>query len=135
MRFSERNGFAQIHAVPITSRLEASEELRGVVVNTALDSGFKPDRVRELLCRMLQKRPDSNNWSPGNVESEVRVSHPKSSCAVRPGIYALPGQAHRSPSGVGPRACQPASLERRGVRGGQQAGPNRMGDRCPTHKI
>ncbi|MGT0191453.1 AbiJ-NTD4 domain-containing protein [Burkholderia pyrrocinia] len=72
MKFSERNGFAQIHAAPITSRLEASEELRGVVVNTALDSGFKPDKLRELLCRMLQKRPDSNNWSPGNVESEVR---------------------------------------------------------------
>jgi len=72
MKFSERNGFAQIHAVPITSRLEASEELRGVVVNTALDSGFKPDKLRELLCRMLQKRPDSNNWSAGNVESEVR---------------------------------------------------------------
>ncbi|WGS54425.1 hypothetical protein LFL96_25775 [Paraburkholderia sp. D15] len=72
MKFSERNGFAQIHAAPITARLEASKELRGVVVNSALDSGFKHDKLRELLCRMLQKRPDSNNWSPGNVESEVR---------------------------------------------------------------
>lgn len=72
MRFSERNGFSQIYTAPITSRLEASDEFRGVVVNTALDSGLKPDKLRDLLCRMLQKRPDSNNWSPGNIESEVR---------------------------------------------------------------
>ncbi|VVE50710.1 AbiJ-NTD4 domain-containing protein [Pandoraea cepalis] len=72
MRFSERNGFAPVRAAPITSRLEASEELRSVAVNTALESGVKPDKLRELLCRMLQKRPDPNNWSAGNVETEAR---------------------------------------------------------------
>lgn len=71
MKFSERNGFNQVHAVPIISRMEASEELRGVVVNTAFSSGMMPGKLREILCRMLQKRPDSNNWSDGNIRSEI----------------------------------------------------------------
>lgn len=72
MRFSERNGYAQVHAVPVVVRLEASEELRAVVINAAIDCGLKPGDLRQLLCRLLQKRPDSNNWSDGNVEREVR---------------------------------------------------------------
>jgi len=72
MKFSERNGYAQIHAAPIVSRLEASEELRAVAINSAMDCGVKPDGLRQLLCRLLQKRPDASNWSAGNVEREVR---------------------------------------------------------------
>ncbi|MBF6989309.1 AbiJ-NTD4 domain-containing protein [Cupriavidus sp. IK-TO18] len=72
MRFSERNGYAQVHAVPVIVRREASDELRAVVINAAVDCGMKPDGLRQLLCRLLQKRPDSNNWSEGNVEREVR---------------------------------------------------------------
>ncbi|WP_298018154.1 AbiJ-NTD4 domain-containing protein [uncultured Castellaniella sp.] len=73
MRFSERNGFDAVHAAPIVARLEASEELRAVVINTALVCGVKPDRLREMLCRLLQKRPDPQNWSAGNVEQESRM--------------------------------------------------------------
>lgn len=73
MRFSERNGFAQVHAAPIVARLEASDELRAVIVNTALECRVKPDRLREMLCRLLQKRPDPQNWSESNVERESRM--------------------------------------------------------------
>lgn len=73
MKFSEKFGFAQVHAVPIVARLEASEELRAVVINTALDCGLKTDKLRELLCRLLQRRADPQNWSQGNVERESRM--------------------------------------------------------------
>jgi hypothetical protein len=73
MKFSERNGFNEVHAMPIVTRLEAPEELRGVVVNTALDCGMKAQKLREIVCRILQRRADANNWSDGNIEGEVRT--------------------------------------------------------------
>lgn len=30
-----------------------------------------PGLIREVLCKVLLKRPDPNNWSPGNIKNEV----------------------------------------------------------------
>lgn len=73
MRFSERNSFNVLHAIPIVTRLEASPELRGVLVNTALECGYNYKRLREVVCQALQKRPDiEHNWGDLNIEHEVR---------------------------------------------------------------
>jgi hypothetical protein len=72
MRFSERNGFDEVHAVPIVARLEASDELRAVIISTAIDCRLKREKLREAVCNLLQKRSDSNNWSDGNIEREAR---------------------------------------------------------------
>lgn len=73
MKFSERNGFNILHAVPIVARQEASLELRGVLINTALECGFHHNKLREVVCQVLQKRADTeHNWGNQNIEQEVR---------------------------------------------------------------
>lgn len=73
MRFSERNNFNVLHAVPIVARMEASPELRGVLINAALECGFSRKKLREVICQVLQKRPDiDHNWGDSNIEQEVR---------------------------------------------------------------
>lgn len=34
-------------------------------------AGMSPGCMRDTVCEVLLKRPDPNNWSPGNIESEV----------------------------------------------------------------
>ena len=34
-------------------------------------SGMGPGSMRDAVCEVLLKRPDPNNWSPGNIENEV----------------------------------------------------------------
>ena len=70
--FSERNG-CQPQNAEIAIRQEAPEEMRGVVVDLAYESGLGPKELRTLVCRLLRRREDPNNWSPyPNVDWEIR---------------------------------------------------------------
>lgn len=71
-RFSERHGY-QPDDAEVTVRLEAPDELRGVIVDLAYESGLGPHAMRSLVCRVLRSREDPNNWSAfPNVDGEVR---------------------------------------------------------------
>jgi hypothetical protein len=70
--FSKRQGFRQVHETPITVRDDAPYDLRGVVVQLAYVCGFRPSTLRSLVCRVLRKRQDDNNWSEyPNIDGEV----------------------------------------------------------------
>lgn len=71
-RFSKRYGYHQPNGIEICVRQDAPYELRGVVVQLAYECGFRPSSLRTLLCRVLRKRPDPNNWSEyPNIDYEV----------------------------------------------------------------
>lgn len=71
-RFSDRYGY-QPDDVEITVRLNAPDELRDIIVDIAYESGLRPRTLRTIVCRLLRKREDSNNWSEfPNVDNEVR---------------------------------------------------------------
>ncbi len=70
--FSRRHGFTPPDA-EITVRDDAPEELRGVLVDLAYESGMIPGEVRSVVCRTLRRREDPDNWSPfPNIDREVR---------------------------------------------------------------
>jgi hypothetical protein len=69
--FSKRHGLASEDA-PITIRHEAPNWLRTYVVAEAEAANLNIDEQRKMVCRMLYESPDPGNWSPGNVENEVR---------------------------------------------------------------
>lgn len=72
-RFSDRFGY-QPDDVEITVRLDAPDELRDVIVDIAYESGLTPHTLRPIVCRLLRKREDTNNWSAfPNVDNEVRM--------------------------------------------------------------
>lgn len=72
-RFSERLGLASSTTVPITVRDDAPHEFRGVLVDIAYECGFRPKTLRPLVCKVLRKRPDEENWSEyPNIDSEIR---------------------------------------------------------------
>lgn len=70
--FSRRYGYAG-QAAPITVREDAPIALRHAVVQIAAEEGFStPSKQRKLICRVLRKMPDRNNWSEDpNVAEEV----------------------------------------------------------------
>jgi len=71
-RFSNRHGYSPADA-EITVRHEAPDELRSVVVEIAYESGFTPNPLRTLVCRVLRARPNPSNWSEyPNVDGEIR---------------------------------------------------------------
>ena len=71
-RFSQRHGFEPDDA-EISIRLDAPEELRGVLVDIAYESGLSPHEMRSLVCRVLRTREDAGNWSAfPNVDNELR---------------------------------------------------------------
>ena len=71
-RFSKRHGHSSAHS-EISVRDDAPEELRGVVVDIAYEAGLTPKKVRSVVCRVLRRRADPNNWSDfPNVDSEAR---------------------------------------------------------------
>jgi hypothetical protein len=59
--FSKRHGFVQ--AKEITIREDAPENLRYFVLQTVVDLGYLPSLLRSILCGVLRRRPDPNNWS------------------------------------------------------------------------
>ena len=72
-RFSERQGLRTTSEPEISIRSDAPYEFRGVLVDLAYECGMRPNSMRTLVCRILRKRPDPNNWSEfPNVDQEVR---------------------------------------------------------------
>ncbi|OPH81829.1 AbiJ-NTD4 domain-containing protein [Nitrobacter vulgaris] len=69
-QFSDRFGFRPPDAV-ITIREDAPEVVRDGVVMLGYACGLGPGAMRDAVCEVLLKRPDQNNWSAGNVETEV----------------------------------------------------------------
>lgn len=69
--FSARQGYSG-QPKEITIREDAPESLRVTALETALALGMTVNDMRETVCRVLRKRPDTGgNWSYGNVKAEV----------------------------------------------------------------
>lgn len=70
--FSARHGLSRPDA-EITVRQEAPSEMRDALVSVAYQDGFKPSTLRDVLCRILYRRPGRGNWSEfPNIDGEVR---------------------------------------------------------------
>src|SRR5271157_3089914 len=69
-QFSQRNKLDSSADKEITKRYEASAELRSIVVEAAYSAGLQSGEIRQVLCDLLLKRPDENNWSRSNVMTE-----------------------------------------------------------------
>lgn len=71
-RFSERFGYSEPKSSKISVRYEAPEKLRSALPIIASEVGLSPKPMRELVCRVLRERPNSNNWSEyPNINDEV----------------------------------------------------------------
>ncbi|WP_428417392.1 AbiJ-NTD4 domain-containing protein [Methylibium sp.] len=70
--FSSRHGYQPPDA-EITTRHEAPEEFRGVLVSLAYEAGLGPKEVRSSVCALLHRRENPDNWSPfPNIDNEIR---------------------------------------------------------------
>jgi hypothetical protein len=70
--FSQRHGLVRPDA-EITIRNDAPPQVRDAAIQIAYRSGLKPSDIRELLCQILCRSPDRNNWSEfPNIDGEVR---------------------------------------------------------------
>lgn len=70
--FSERHGYKP-KSVRITVRNDAPHELRGVLIEICYKHQLQPKPLRSLVCRLLRKRPNENNWSAfPNIDGEVK---------------------------------------------------------------
>jgi hypothetical protein len=73
VRFSERHGHSSSTAATITIRNDAPHNFRGVLVDIGYECGFRPNTLRPLVCKILRKRADDDNWSEyPNIDSEIR---------------------------------------------------------------
>lgn len=71
-RFSKRHGYYKSHEKEISVRQDAPHELRSVVVQLAYECGFCPKTLRAVVCRLLRKPPNQNNWTEyPNIDNEV----------------------------------------------------------------
>ena len=71
--FSKRHRFRPATEVEISIRRDAPHEFRGVLPDFAYACGCQPKSLRSLVCRVLKKRPDENNWSDyPNIDGELR---------------------------------------------------------------
>ncbi len=71
--FSRRHGFHDDNP-PISIWEDAPEDFRHAVLAVARDEGgLDPHDLREIVCKVLRKRPDPSNWSAyPNVWGEVQ---------------------------------------------------------------
>lgn len=71
-RFSKRHGHGR-QGKEITIREDAPIRLREWLIQTAYALGFSPGPLRVLICRVLRRLPDQNNWSEyPNIAGEVQ---------------------------------------------------------------
>lgn len=62
-RFSQRHGHGPEER-EITIREDAPQEVRGAILSIAEgELGIRPTFLRDVLCTVLRKLPDSSNWS------------------------------------------------------------------------
>ena len=69
-RFSDREGYRPSTA-KITVREDAPSDLRSAIPLIAEQAGMGPPTMRRVLCEVLLKKPDPNNWSDPNIQREV----------------------------------------------------------------
>ena len=70
--FSRRQGLVRPEA-EIKIRYEAPQEVRNMAIQIAYKCNIKPSDIRTLLCQILYRAPDRNNWSEfPNIDSEVQ---------------------------------------------------------------
>jgi hypothetical protein len=71
-KFSERFGLSSVKEKEITIREDAPEGLRAFIPMAFYELNKNPSDLREIICRILRKPPDRNNWSEfANIDSEV----------------------------------------------------------------
>ena len=69
--FSERHGLS-VPDAEITVRNDAPDELRGVLPEICYKVGLGPRGVRTVLCELLFRAPDRQNWTEyPNIDDEV----------------------------------------------------------------
>ncbi|MBK82120.1 MAG: hypothetical protein CMQ43_14520 [Gammaproteobacteria bacterium] len=61
--FSKRHGY-RTEAPEITVREDAPDDIRAAILLIAKREAMTPHELRAVVCEVLLKRPDSNNWSP-----------------------------------------------------------------------
>jgi len=69
--FSNRFGFSAPDA-EITVRDDAPPEIKDAVLMLGYASGYSPKGMRDIVCEVMLRRPDHNNWSDEPVEREVQ---------------------------------------------------------------
>lgn len=62
MKFSTRNKY-KTAKIPIKIRENAPQELREFIIQTAYHFGISPTPLRSIVCRIIRKSPDANNWT------------------------------------------------------------------------
>ena len=70
--FSKRLGYVQENIPDIIVREDAPQELRGYILNLAVECNFNLDLLRDRVCLICHKRKDLNNWSASNIENEIQ---------------------------------------------------------------
>ena len=73
-RFSDRYGYKGEKS-PIIVREDAPAALREAVPTIAEDCGIDPRHLRRVVCHVLRRIPDPNNWSPHPNMWEEAVQH------------------------------------------------------------
>ena len=69
--FSRRHGY-RAAVSEIIIREDAPDDLRYTVLALAQDLNLGPSTMRDVVCKLLMRRPDPNNWSEfPNVDQEV----------------------------------------------------------------
>lgn len=68
--FSKRNQYAGA-AKEITIREDAPQNLRYFLLQIAVDLGWEPSQLRDIVCRVLRAVPQSGDWSEPNIDDEV----------------------------------------------------------------
>ncbi|MBP2515371.1 hypothetical protein [Sphingomonas sp. PvP018] len=68
--FSDRFGY-QAPEAEITIREDAPTAVRDGILMTGYGAELGPGVMRDILCQVLLRRPNQNNWSASNVECEV----------------------------------------------------------------
>jgi hypothetical protein len=97
--FSKRYGYGTAaDPAPISVREDAPGEFRSVLIDMAYESGLKPRAVRDIVCKTLRVRPDTNNWSDfPNIDQEVRDlvdgAHWYNVYDIAEAIYNAPGRS------------------------------------------
>lgn len=69
-KFSKRYGQAVLDK-PITIREGAPQELREFIIMTVYEFGYEPSWLRTVICRVIKKVPQADNWSEyPNIDRE-----------------------------------------------------------------
>lgn len=68
--FSDRFGYRAPEA-EISVSEDAPGPVRDAVLMLGYDCGFGPSAMRDIVCSVMLRRPDQDNWSAPNIEREV----------------------------------------------------------------